>query len=298
METIRAWLSSFNKEYATISLSEINRLVIENERIEYLTHEINRLTNLQELFLGNNKIKQLPKTIKKLTKLTALHLNDNELTKIPTAIHETKQLTYLNIRNNQIRKIPESIGQLTNLKGLNIEHNQLTSIPNSLCELIKKGTSVYLKENQFKEIVGNEQNYTYIGEEQKYTILNDEYIYMDTIGDEMSEDVVKHLSELTQEELSHLIIKQSYNDQIIMLNNYQTAGVKLTSETTINLINQITGDDYTKKPLITYTENNEIIKNVYNEKPQQKELLEKIIKLCPKIAKMLNIETKVGDTIL
>ena len=82
-----------------------------------------------------------------------------------------------------------------------------------------------------------------------------------------------------------------------MLENYLKAGVTLTTKTTTRIINHVTNNKYLKEPLITYKENNEITPNIYNDNPEQKETLEKIIKLCPQITKLLEQETMIqkGD---
>lgn len=242
-----------------------------------LSHGYN-IDTTKKLCLNYQELTNIPDEVRPLITLKRLDLRGNQITSLPEWIGELKELEYLDIIRNKLTNIPEQIGQLTKIKELWLKDNQLTSIPKSLCELIKnKEIRIWLNENKFKKVIGSRQGWTLTNHEQEYTILNNEYIYQDNLESIIFSHLVKHLTELKQEELSDLIIKQSKEDQIIMINNYQTAGVILTPKTATKILSNLTGRDYTKHTT----------ENIYQENPEQKDMINKIINICPTLRSII-----------
>lgn len=257
---------------------DLERLGLRDNELADLPEYITTLKELKILYLGFNKINTIPNSIGQLTKLEELDLEHNGISMILDSIGELKKLKKLELKNNRLTNIPETIGQLKEIEYINLDENQLTSIPNSLCELIKqkKELEVHLLKNKLK-LMG-------LGGSKAYTILNNEYIYTDYIGNKIENGLVKHLSELTQEDLSHMLSTHPE----MMINNYTITGVILTPKTAIEVINYLTGNDYTKHTT----------QNIYQEHPKQKDMINKIINICPTLRSIIPYDkqtmTKIG----
>ncbi len=116
-------------------LSELRRLIIEENQITNLPSDIGFLSNLKELDLTDNNLTELPDTIGGLNKLEYLDLESNKFMKVPLAITYLKNLKVLNMCKNNISEIPSEISQLSNLKKLSIYWNNLREIPDEIGRL-------------------------------------------------------------------------------------------------------------------------------------------------------------------
>ncbi|XP_066434523.1 leucine-rich repeat-containing protein 69 [Eleutherodactylus coqui] len=94
-----------------------------------------RLENLKFLNLNNNLIENLPVEIQKLQRLEKLSINYNHLQHIPKELCVLQNLCELHLGHNQLETLPEHIGYLSNLKELRIYRNNLTGLPEGLCRL-------------------------------------------------------------------------------------------------------------------------------------------------------------------
>ncbi|XP_040288336.1 leucine-rich repeat-containing protein 69 [Bufo bufo] len=95
------------------------------------------LPNLKSLNLNNNFIENLPAEIEKLQSLEKLSINHNSLQNIPKELCVLQNLCELHLGNNQLQTLPEQIGFLSNLKELHIYRNNLVGLPEGLCRLRK-----------------------------------------------------------------------------------------------------------------------------------------------------------------
>ena len=120
-------------------------------KLRELPEAIASLTQLQRLDLDNNQLRELPEVIASLTQLQRLDLSNNQLTELPEAIASLTQLQQLNLSNNQLTELPEAIASLTQLRELYLYNNQLTELPEAIASLTQL-RELYLKKNQLREL--------------------------------------------------------------------------------------------------------------------------------------------------
>ena len=118
---------------------------------------------LERLELEDNKLESLPPELKFLGRLTDLQLDDNELQALPDKIGLMTSLEKLNVRGNNLTELPVSIGNLKNLTRLNIGNNQLTTLPDTLCGLISSGISINIECNKLDSTAVNSCFYNELG---------------------------------------------------------------------------------------------------------------------------------------
>jgi Leucine-rich repeat (LRR) protein len=121
-----------NLDDALKSPDQCKYLVIHYEKIDSLSSDICKLTNLVELVLDGNNLKELTKEIGTLKHLTKLSLKYNNLESLPKEIGNLTELQELNLHHNSLKILPDEIGNLINLEYLYIGKNQLTKIPESI----------------------------------------------------------------------------------------------------------------------------------------------------------------------
>lgn len=133
-----------NWEGVTVENGRVTKISIGERGLAILTPLIDNLTELNSLVLIDNKITDLPVEVGNLEKLEALGLTDNELAALPSEIGNLKELKSLNVNTNEITKLPIEIGNLENLIELELEYNQLTDLPIQIGQLEKlRSLSVY-----------------------------------------------------------------------------------------------------------------------------------------------------------
>src|SRR5947209_8494010 len=84
-------------------------------------YQINKLHNLQKLWLNDNKIQVIPIEIGQLHNLQQLCLGYNQIQEIPIEIGQLHNLQKLWLNDNKIQVIPIEIGQLYNLQILYLD---------------------------------------------------------------------------------------------------------------------------------------------------------------------------------
>ncbi len=161
-------------------LISIYALDFSNNRIKYVTNELNGLSKLKylnlshskfdgqlpniwdlkelkALDLSNNKLESIPIDIGKLTQLESLNLSNNELTELPLSLWNLKNLKFLDLSNNMLDSldIPIEISNLTQLKSLNLTYNKVTlldpKVASEIQKKLKKLKGPYIDETKTKK---------------------------------------------------------------------------------------------------------------------------------------------------
>jgi Leucine-rich repeat (LRR) protein len=139
------------------NLSKLKDLNLSINQLTSIPKEIGNLTNLEWLDLSFNQLTSIPVTIGNLSNLESLYLSDNQLTSVPGEIGNLSKMKWLYLNNNQLISLPETIGNLSKLKELNLSDNQLTSVPGEIGNLSNLKW-LYLNNNQLislPETIGN-----------------------------------------------------------------------------------------------------------------------------------------------
>lgn len=87
------------------------------------------LTNLIKLVLDNNHFTYLPPQLGKLTRLQHLSCTSNQLSVLPDEIGNLSELRVLDVHSNNLKTIPSQTWLLTGLLSLNASSNLLTAFP-------------------------------------------------------------------------------------------------------------------------------------------------------------------------
>lgn len=115
------------------------------------------LTNLIKLVLDNNHFTYLPPQLGKLTKLQHLSCTSNQLSLLPDELGNLSDLRVLDVHSNNLKSIPAQTWQLTGLISLNASSNLLTAFPDPPVQLTAKdslphnGLSPVVEEHTFSE---------------------------------------------------------------------------------------------------------------------------------------------------
>jgi Leucine-rich repeat (LRR) protein len=184
------------------SLSNLQELYLNNNKLTSLSKSIGRLSNLKILYLDNNNLTELPKSIGSLYNLQTLSLDNNRLINVPESIQSLSKLKYLSLTNNKLTSLwvdkkpcflsspmvmnrksetfsihdaPESIESLSNLEYLYLYNNNLTSLPKSIGSLSNLKI-LFLANNKLTNIPESMQTLTKIKrfelDESSYDINN------------------------------------------------------------------------------------------------------------------------------
>jgi hypothetical protein len=113
----------------------VYELHLGSDSLDSFPHEITSMTNLEDLILQNNRLSQLPADFSNLTKLTFLDLIVNRFTEFPRSITSLKKLQVLLLWSNSISKIPADIRNLEALTMLDLGSNNIDSLPTELFDL-------------------------------------------------------------------------------------------------------------------------------------------------------------------
>lgn len=159
----------------------INKFIIDFNKIDSLSQELDKLTIIPDLHLECNRcpneigmltnmtyfklngtcVDALPKEIGNLKSLINLELRGNNLLKcLPKTIGSLTSLTNLKLDDNSLKSLPLEIGNLTNLKELWLTGNSLTSLPVEIGNLTNL-TELYLDCNKLTSLpkeIGNLTN--------------------------------------------------------------------------------------------------------------------------------------------
>ena len=126
-----------------------------------MPESIQSLSNLEYLYLDNNKLTSLSESIGSLSKLQELYFSNNNLTYLPESIQSLSNLNELYLSNNKLTNIPESILILTKIEDFELDESSydinnlsmdchtlvLTSIKNNITNLPPILRTLYLKSN-------------------------------------------------------------------------------------------------------------------------------------------------------
>lgn len=143
-----------------LQLSKLKILNLNNNLIESLPEELNKLPNLRELcvahnLLGKSSLKQWQWIGGFLSKnLVMLDLSYNELTIIPDQLVKLHHLRTLNLCYNNLKTLPVGIGNLRNLKIFSVSNNCLTILPGSVRKL--RLQSIDISRNNFGQSIPKE----------------------------------------------------------------------------------------------------------------------------------------------
>ena len=142
---------TYQKVAELTQFPELRYLKIYDYADSVLPDIFSKLTKLEYLELYNIEAKEIPPSIGELSKLkTLIVCNGYSDITIPAEIGKLKALTKLEIYNYYFKTVPAEIGNLVNLEKVML-CGDLTELPSSIKNW-KKVTSLYLANNQFKEI--------------------------------------------------------------------------------------------------------------------------------------------------
>src|SRR5260370_41179101 len=108
-------LSLWKKELGVVPAwvwerTELETLVLADNRLTDLSDRIGGLKKLRMLDLGHNKLGQLPDALGELSGLTDfLYLHDHGLTPLPQALQGVSKLRYLNLSENAFKTSTEPV---------------------------------------------------------------------------------------------------------------------------------------------------------------------------------------------
>jgi Leucine-rich repeat (LRR) protein len=99
-------------------------------KIEKISNNIDKWTNLEELDINYSPLRTVPPTIGKLRRLKVIWFLDDNISELPDEITGLDSLKELNLNGNPIRHLPASIGKLKNLRFLYLgQWNGVSIIP-------------------------------------------------------------------------------------------------------------------------------------------------------------------------
>ncbi|CCG83410.1 Adenylate cyclase AcyA [Taphrina deformans PYCC 5710] len=126
------------------------------------------LTNLIKLVLDNNHFTYLPPQLGRLTKLQHLSCTSNQLSVLPEELGELCELRVLDVHSNNLKTIPTSTWLLTGLISLNASSNLLTAFPEPPVQLVHKDS---LPHNGLSPVV-EEHVFTIVDEQRRDSVAS------------------------------------------------------------------------------------------------------------------------------
>lgn len=125
----------------------LQKLFLQQNRIEELPEGIARFPHLRELNLAINKIHRVHDNLGTLQELTELSFYINALPAIPQAVYKLSKLETIDLYFNHIDTVSEKLGQLSKLKILYLSNNRISRLPESLGQL-KELRELYVHNNR------------------------------------------------------------------------------------------------------------------------------------------------------
>ena len=108
----------------------LTSLDLSNAKLPSVADEMfDNLTNLIKLVLDNNHFTYLPPQLGKLTRLQHLSATSNQLSLLPDEIGNLTELRVLDVHSNNLKALPAQVWHLTGLMSLNASSNLLTTFP-------------------------------------------------------------------------------------------------------------------------------------------------------------------------
>jgi len=119
------------------SLTRLRILVVSDNRLSGLPHDIEACANLECLLLRNNMVTFFPATLWTLSRLKILDASHNALIGLSDDMGGLGSLESFSVSNNRLREIPPTISFCRKLKELDVSHNVLTHLPTSLWDCLE-----------------------------------------------------------------------------------------------------------------------------------------------------------------
>ena len=161
--------------------SEVKRLDLSNQKIDFNTTDLSVFSNLEYLSLKNEHLKVLPSQIGALKNLKVLDLSGNEFSQLPIEFKQLSNLKeiYLNEdKNLDLYQNIEILKVLPHLHIIHLENDNLKMLPSNFGEL-KHLETLYLNENKFKSIpkgIEGLDHLQYLNLEKNKIKMNDQNI--------------------------------------------------------------------------------------------------------------------------
>jgi Leucine-rich repeat (LRR) protein len=111
---------------------ELNKLLLDNNKLSGLPEDMKLMTCLEGLFLQFNNIERLPPQLFTISALSVLVLDSNCLTHLPDDVGRLQQLTVLSMESNRLKMLPDGLMECLALQQLNVRNNELTGLPVSV----------------------------------------------------------------------------------------------------------------------------------------------------------------------
>jgi len=100
------WINNGCPENEDIDILDLRGSEIENNKIDELSPNINKLKNLYILSLDNNQLTELPNSFGELDKLEEITLDNNNLHSLPPSIFQLPDLVTLSLKGNKKLRLP------------------------------------------------------------------------------------------------------------------------------------------------------------------------------------------------
>jgi len=118
------------------SLKNLNRLALNDNRIEEIDRGIGECTALSWMDLTRNRLHHLPAELGALTRISGLGLSENLFETIPDCVYKLRNLRKFGFFSNRITSVAPDIQNLKSLVKLDLSNNRIESIPVEFCTLV------------------------------------------------------------------------------------------------------------------------------------------------------------------
>jgi hypothetical protein len=100
------WINNHCPENEEMDILDLRGSEVENNMIDELSPNINKLKNLYILSLDNNQLTELPNSFGELDKLEEITLDNNNLHSLPPSIFQLPDLVTLSLKGNKKLRLP------------------------------------------------------------------------------------------------------------------------------------------------------------------------------------------------
>ncbi|XP_063694199.1 LOW QUALITY PROTEIN: leucine-rich repeat and IQ domain-containing protein 4-like [Bolinopsis microptera] len=192
-----------NNELETlpVELERVPRLLtlcLSGNKLVAVPPVIARLPYLRDLLLFNNKIRKLDMSLlAPCHNLVVLGLAMNRIKVIPAAISQLESIRILQLDGNRLTAIPDEMSEVTTLKYLSLSNNRIEYIPDTLSSLSNL-VGLLMDGNSLTEVP------TSIGQLQNLRVLSVKHNYIETIPESISLLVNIELVDVCDNKLTRL----------------------------------------------------------------------------------------------
>eukprot|EP01122_Echinamoeba_exundans_P011464 TRINITY_DN455_c0_g1_i1.p1 TRINITY_DN455_c0_g1~~TRINITY_DN455_c0_g1_i1.p1 ORF type:complete len:729 (-),score=90.84 TRINITY_DN455_c0_g1_i1:60-2246(-) len=116
-------------------LPQLRVFSLENNSIQDLKLDIDRLLLLEEINIGSNPLQSFPAEIEKMVHLQVLKCANTMVKTVPDWVGSLKSLRKIDLFNAQLVRLPEALCQLSGLTHLDLGNNYLTDLPTTFPKL-------------------------------------------------------------------------------------------------------------------------------------------------------------------